>query len=243
MADEAWVVFRVTDTGIGMSPEQQARLFQAFTQADASTSRKYGGTGLGLVISRRFCQMMGGDISVESELGKGSVFTVRLPRAVPASARPPPPAPPWCRRRAAPRGSRASPHQVLVIDDDPDARDLLARGLAKDGFRVLVRRSGEEGMKLAREHHPDVITLDVLMPGMDGWSVLRCSSRPRDRRHPGDHGLRWSTAGTWARPWAPPTTSRSPSTASGSWPCCASTSAAPLPARSWWSRTTPRPAS
>ena len=167
------VVFRVTDTGIGMAPEQQARLFQAFTQADASTSRRYGGTGLGLVISRRICQMMDGDISVESEVGKGSVFTVRLPAAVPGRRTPPSP-----RTEVPVEASLAAlvsqgTDTVLVIDDDESAREILARGLAKEGFRVLGAASGEEGVKLAREHRPDVITLDILMPGMDGWSVLR----------------------------------------------------------------------
>jgi signal transduction histidine kinase/DNA-binding response OmpR family regulator len=172
VADEDSVFFKVSDSGIGINSEQQARLFQAFTQADASTSRKYGGTGLGLVISQRFCQMMGGDIGVESELGRGSSFTVRLPRTV-------------GERKAAisgatlvpaPRGSSgvAAPHtKVLVIDDDLDARDLLVRGLAKDGFDIHVASSGEEGIRMALELKPDVISLDVLMPGMDGWTVLR----------------------------------------------------------------------
>ncbi len=166
------VVFRVRDTGIGMGPEQQARLFQAFTQADASTSRRYGGTGLGLVISRRICQMMDGDISVESEAGRGSVFTVRLPLAVPGRRTPPAP-----RVEVSGDALAVSPVEgtdtVLVIDDDDSAREILARGLAKEGFRVLRASSGEDGVKLAREHRPDVITLDILMPGMDGWSVLR----------------------------------------------------------------------
>jgi signal transduction histidine kinase/DNA-binding response OmpR family regulator len=170
-----WVVFRIKDTGIGMTPDQLGKLFQAFTQADASTSRKYGGTGLGLVISRKFCQMMGGDVSVTSVYGKGSVFTVRLPlrvadRKVPAAA---------AAGTAAesitikPAGKVEPVATVLVIDDDPNACELMARGLSKENFKVVTAPTGEEGLKVARELRPDVITLDVLMPGMDGWAVLR----------------------------------------------------------------------
>jgi CheY-like chemotaxis protein len=166
------VVFSVKDTGIGMTPDQQARLFQAFTQADASTSRRYGGTGLGLVISRRICQMMDGDITVESEPGKGSVFTVRLPATVPGRRTPPPPRAETPVDLVLPAAAEGS-DTVLVIDDDDNAREILARGLAKEGFRVLRASSGEEGLKVAREQRPDVITLDILMPGMDGWAVLK----------------------------------------------------------------------
>jgi signal transduction histidine kinase/DNA-binding response OmpR family regulator len=156
--DSASVVFRVRDTGIGMSAEQQARVFEDFVQADASTSRRYGGTGLGLAISRRFCRMMGGDIVVESAPGKGSLFTVRLPAVA--------------RRKPEPMGD-ARVGTALVIDDDENACDLLARSLAKEGFRVVSAGSAEAGLRAAREYRPDVITLDVLMPGQDGWSVLR----------------------------------------------------------------------
>jgi signal transduction histidine kinase/CheY-like chemotaxis protein len=170
------MLFYVADTGIGMTQDQLGRLFQAFTQADASTSRKYGGTGLGLVISRRFCQMMGGDITVTSESGKGSAFTVRLPALVAdsrlreAEIEAPAPAPPTAPPVLAP--SETAP-MVLVIDDDANARELVMRGLAKEGFRVVAAAGGDEGLRLAHEVRPDVITLDVLMPGMDGWAVLR----------------------------------------------------------------------
>jgi signal transduction histidine kinase/CheY-like chemotaxis protein len=179
-----WVLFRVADTGIGMTPEQLGRLFQAFSQADVSTSRKYGGTGLGLVISRRFCQMMGGDITVTSEYGKGSIFTARLPVRVPETNAAVPVA---LGTREGPPSLRpgTSEPTVLVIDDDPNARDLLLRGLLKEGFRVHLAPNGEEGVKMARSFLPDVITLDVLMPGMDGWAVIRAlKAEPRTAEIP-----------------------------------------------------------
>jgi len=160
------MVFRVKDTGIGMTDEQVARLFRPFTQADASTTRKYGGTGLGLTITRRFCQMMGGDVEVESAPGKGSTFTVRLPAVVvgrPASEVVEEP------RAEPPEGVG---NLVLVIDDDPTVRDLMRRTLEKEGFRVRQASGGVEGLRMARQYRPDAITLDVMMPGMDGWSVL-----------------------------------------------------------------------
>jgi signal transduction histidine kinase/CheY-like chemotaxis protein len=170
VAGEDWIEFAVADTGIGLTPEQQRRLFQSFSQADPSTSRKYGGTGLGLVISRRFAQMMGGDIQLQSEFGRGSVFTVRLPRvAGPARPAGGPPAP---SAAAAPAPSPASP-LVLVVDDEKGTRELIARGLQREGFRVLAAATGDEALRLAREKRPDAISLDVLMPGMDGWTVLR----------------------------------------------------------------------
>jgi signal transduction histidine kinase/CheY-like chemotaxis protein len=164
-ADGAIVMFAARDTGIGMTPAQLARLFEEFGQADASTTRRYGGTGLGLALSRRLCRMMGGDITVASEPGRGSTFTIRLPAEVREAVRETP-------ARLATETGPAATSTVLVIDDDAAVRDLMARFLGKEGFGVVIASSGEEGLRLARELAPDVITLDVLMPGMDGWSVL-----------------------------------------------------------------------
>jgi signal transduction histidine kinase/CheY-like chemotaxis protein len=169
-----WLVFEVRDTGIGMTAEQVARLFQPFVQADDSTTRRYGGTGLGLAISRRFCRMMGGTITVESEPGRGSCFRVRLPAEVEApddaadlGERPTG----LTMEHAALLGPGAT--TVLVIDDDPAVHELMQRTLGRDGFSVLGAVSGAEGMAVARAVRPAVITLDVVMPGQDGWQVLR----------------------------------------------------------------------
>ncbi len=167
------VRFSVADTGIGMTPAQVERLFQPFVQADASTTRRFGGTGLGLAISRQLTTLMGGSIEVQSELGKGTRFDVRLPRDArrPSFAAPPRPSamPP---RAAVTDVDGAGAATVLVIDDDATVHELLARHLAHGGYRVLFAASGEEGLARARAERPDAITLDVLMPGMDGWRVL-----------------------------------------------------------------------
>jgi CheY-like chemotaxis protein len=161
-----WVEFRVSDTGIGMTPEQLTRLFEAFSQADAATTRRYGGTGLGLALSRRLCRMMGGDVTVESEAGRGSTFTIRLPAQVAEVAEEP--------VASALLADHGPPGigTVLVIDDEAAVRDLMQRFLGKEGFRVVVAAGGDEGLRRARELRPDAITLDVMMPGMDGWAVL-----------------------------------------------------------------------
>jgi signal transduction histidine kinase/DNA-binding response OmpR family regulator len=172
-ADDAdWISFRVADTGVGMTQEQLQNLFQEFTQADPSITSKYGGTGLGLALSRRFCQMMGGDITVSSAVASGSTFVIRLPAAVDQ-----PPAAPaeeitlGGQSQARPP-LRAGASTVLVIDDDAAAREMMTRYLAKEEFCVETAASGEEGLRRARELRPHAITLDVLMPGMDGWEVL-----------------------------------------------------------------------
>jgi CheY-like chemotaxis protein len=158
------IAFAVADSGIGMTPEQLGRLFEEFSQGDATTARQYGGTGLGLAITRRLCQMMGGDVSVTSEVGKGTTFAVRLPVV------------------AAVVVARDQPSEtvtdvpsgdcVLVIDDDATARELIADYLRQAGFAVIRAAGGREGLKRAKDHHPIAITLDVMMPDIDGWTVL-----------------------------------------------------------------------
>jgi DNA-binding response OmpR family regulator len=165
----SFILFRVSDTGIGMNAEQRAKLFQAFTQADASTTRKFGGTGLGLTITQRFIQMMGGNITVASEPGQGSTFTIQLP----VEYQPPAIEPAGFLSASSGSPSGHNGHStILVIDDDPAVCDLMRRFFNKEGFRVESAVGGEEGLRLARQIQPDVITLDVMMPGMDGWAVL-----------------------------------------------------------------------
>jgi ammonium transporter len=170
-----WISFAVRDTGIGMTVEQMQDVFDEFTQADVSTTRKYGGTGLGLAICYRFCQMMGGDLKVESALMQGSTFTAILPAVVENTLKTT-----ATKERILDDGTITGTFAplkqligtMLVIDDDPIVRDILVRFMTKEGFRVLAADNGEDGVRIARETRPDVITLDVLMPGKDGWIVL-----------------------------------------------------------------------
>jgi signal transduction histidine kinase/FixJ family two-component response regulator len=173
MEGQEWIRFRVKDTGIGISSKQQEKLFQEFTQADATISRKYGGTGLGLAISYRFVQMMKGRISVESQEGRGSTFTVYLPVQVTLDVT-------ESTQVEGAGGPLAGSNQhkpeldtILVIDDDPAVRDLMSRFLTKLGFTAVAAAGADEGLRLAREVNPLVITLDVIMPERDGWDVLR----------------------------------------------------------------------
>jgi signal transduction histidine kinase/CheY-like chemotaxis protein len=166
----AAVSFAVRDSGIGISEEQLGRLFQEFSQADATTTRKFGGTGLGLVISRRLAQLMGGDIIVESVMGEGSTFTAIIP--VEAETGLGEDAAPATEQTPAAAIARRDEAVALVIDDEAEARDLIRRMVEREGVRVVTASGGDEGLRLAREIRPTVITLDLLMPGTDGWAVL-----------------------------------------------------------------------
>ena len=161
-----WLEFEVQDSGIGMTEEQMSKLFQSFSPADASIAGKFGGTGLGLAISQRFCQLMGGQIRVASTPGVGTTFTVRLPvrvldRKSPAAS-----------NSQEPQKQTGAPI-VLVIDDDSMVHDLIRRFLSKEGFEVVAALNSAHGLELARQLRPDVITLDAMMPGVDGWTTLR----------------------------------------------------------------------
>jgi signal transduction histidine kinase/DNA-binding response OmpR family regulator len=164
-----WITMAVSDTGIGMTPEQVGKLFREFSQADSSTTRKYGGTGLGLAISRRFCQLMNGDITVESELGLGSTFTIRLPAFAAGDA------PTAVKQPSLTPSVKTGPSNaplILIIDDDATVREVVGRFLEREGFSVAKADGGKEGLRLARELHPAAVTLDIMMPDLDGWTVL-----------------------------------------------------------------------
>ncbi len=171
----------VSDTGIGIPPERVTQIFEAFQQGDASTARKYGGTGLGLTISRSLAHLLGYRIEVESEFGRGSRFRIEIPpealakgaaRIHPASsASPASPSESATAESAA--GVSLPRNTVLVVDDDPDHRMLLRHHLEDLGCRVLAAATGAQGLNLAREERPALIVLDLRMPGMSGWEVLR----------------------------------------------------------------------
>jgi signal transduction histidine kinase/FixJ family two-component response regulator len=165
-----WICFQVADTGIGITSTQQENLFKEFAQADTSISRKYGGTGLGLAITYRFIQLMKGHIAVESEPGHGSTFTISLPAEVTADAEV---IPTNADAPERPSTRSAGNDTVLVIDDDPAVRDLMSRFLGRLGVSVVSASTAEEGIRLAQEVRPLLITLDVVLPDFDGWKVLQ----------------------------------------------------------------------
>ncbi len=192
--DAKMVHFSVQDTGVGMPPEAQKKLFKEFSQADDSTTRKYGGTGLGLAISKRFCEMLGGSIRVESQSGVGTTFFVDLPVKATVTESsgvevqranvPEPPAESPTQSASSATEIQADPG-VLVVDDDPEVQDLLRRILEKEGYRVFMAKNGPQALELAATVRPCLITLDIMMPGIDGWAVLaELKQRPQTRDIP-----------------------------------------------------------
>lgn len=179
--EENWLQFTVTDTGIGMTPEQMGKIFQAFTQADTSTTRKYGGTGLGLAITKQFISMMGGEVTVDSIYGEGTTFTLTLPQTVQLDR-------PSDETFFAPPvhlidgESTATIHKlsglssektILVIDNDTDACESLHSWLTDAGYNTVCAVDGQQGLVLADELLPDAIILDMMLADQDGWMVLQ----------------------------------------------------------------------
>ncbi|MBK6647916.1 MAG: GAF domain-containing protein [Anaerolineales bacterium] len=166
------LIVAVSDTGIGITEEALGRIFEEFQQADTSTTRQYGGTGLGLTISRDLARLLGGDLTAASEYGKGSTFTLAVPiryGTKPASREPEPQ--PAHQAGSQPKADSAK-KLILVIDDDPDAVYLLQENLTHEEYTIVGVQSGDEGQQKARELNPDAILLDILMPDKDGWQVL-----------------------------------------------------------------------
>ncbi|MDH3986155.1 MAG: response regulator, partial [Gammaproteobacteria bacterium] len=176
-----WLIFAVSDTGIGIPADKIDHVFEEFSQADESTTRDYGGTGLGLAISRRFCRLLGGDIRVKSQPGKGSTFTIHLPAILPGNtaldARSKSTA-----EKTRTDHCRRSKATVLVINADPDTRQIIERSLCRDDIAVVTAANGEEGLRLAREIRPAAITLEGRMQDMGGWSTLRTLKADPDLR-------------------------------------------------------------
>lgn len=195
---ENLLAITVTDTGIGMTPEQQAIVFEGFRQADGSTSRKYGGTGLGLTISRELAIRMGGHIHLESELGKGSQFTLYLPMQgqpmLPAAA-PPPPAPAILKPATRTNGDAAAvqptpsipPHdnrkRLLIIEDDPQFAQIVRDYAQKRDFHCVIAPDGETGLQAIPRYQPHAVILDLKLPGITGWEVLEQLKHNPDTRH------------------------------------------------------------
>jgi len=169
-----WVNFTISDTGIGMDTDQVEKLFKSFSQVHSDNIQKYGGTGLGLAITKRICEMMGGDIFVESKPDEGTTFSVHLPAVMPTPEIAPITLPsiPKSGKDSSEPDSEPQENVILVIDDDPMIHNQMKRAFEKEGYKIVCASDGEEGLTLARKLHPTLITLDVLMPGMDGWTVL-----------------------------------------------------------------------
>ena len=170
--DIEMIRFAVTDTGEGMSEEGLSKVFREYEQAERSTSAKHGGTGLGLPITKKLAEMMGGDVIVTSELGVGSVFTLYVPRECPQD---------YDEVEGGNSIDKLTEEEkiVVLIDDDVAMHDLIRRTLSKIGLKLVGAVDSEKGMQIVREMKPKLLLLDVLMPGRDGWSILKeCKSDP-----------------------------------------------------------------
>jgi PAS domain S-box-containing protein len=167
--NKGWIHLGVTDSGIGIEEDKIGYVFEEFTQADDTTTRDYGGTGLGLPLSRRLCRMMGGDLIVESEIGVGSTFTIILPIQVSDKKQV------ESKEKTGDKikVTEDTENLILIIDDDDHSRDLLQRTLESDGYNTATCDNAEDGLELAEKLMPSLITLDIMMPGMDGWAFLK----------------------------------------------------------------------
>ena len=181
------IIYHVTDTGIGMSAQQLERVFEAFVQADSSTTKKYGGTGLGLSICRQFVELMDGTLDVSSAEGVGTTFTVVLPVKIPQRRRtdviPTENQQELSLPESEPAADANTQGLVLVIDDDPGARQLLRRHLEKEQYDVIEAESAKTGIESARTKQPDLILLDLMMPDIDGWTALSVLKESATTRH------------------------------------------------------------
>ena len=166
----------VADSGIGIAPADQARLFAAFTQIDSTLSRKYEGTGLGLVLVRGLAELHGGAVGVESEVGQGSTFRVWLPYRPVLECL-------TTRRRAQGLAPRPAGGRVLVVEDEARAFELLRLALEQDGFTVVRAASAREAREKLEAEDFDLITLDIVMPGEDGWAFLNWLKRSAAYAH------------------------------------------------------------
>jgi signal transduction histidine kinase/ActR/RegA family two-component response regulator len=166
---EGHIMFRITDTGIGIAPDQQERIFNPFSQADVSTTRRFGGTGLGLSITRRLCGLMGGSLTLQSQLGRGSIFTATV-RAVPVFA----PAEVPAAAESAPGARPASRRlRLLVFEDNPINQKVTGLFLARFGHESQFVENGVKGLAVLEHEKFDALLMDLEMPVMDGYETVR----------------------------------------------------------------------